>query len=119
MKEISVTDEKRVGKEKIRSLDMAIYSKKRFGMFDGEETEVQLLCANRMAGVMIDCFGKSTPFIKKDDEHFIVLVSVAISVQFLGWVMALGDGVRIVGSEAVVERMEDEVRRLSEAYLKE
>lgn len=119
MKKIAVTDEKRVGKEHFRSSDMAVYSKKRFGMFDGEETEVQLLCANHMAGVLIDRFGKDTPFIKKDEEHFIALVSVAVSVQFLGWVMALGDGVRIIGPDAVVERMKHEVRRLRETYLKD
>ena len=34
-----------------------------------------------------------------DDEHFIAVVSVAVSKQFLGWVIALGDGVKIVGPE--------------------
>lgn len=40
-------------------------------------------------------------------------------MKFLGWVMALGDGVRIVGPDAVVEKMKNEVRRLGEAYLEE
>lgn len=117
MKNLIVTEEMRTGEEKFKFMDMAIYSKKRFGMFDGEETEVELLCENHMAGVIIDRFGKSTPFLKKDADHFVAVVSVAVSVQFLGWVMALGDGVRLIGPDRVVEQMKQEVKRLNEVYL--
>lgn len=117
MKKIVLSDEKREGRDSFKSVDMAVYSKKRFGMFDGEETEVELLCDNNMAGVIIDRFGKNTPFVKQDEEHFVALVSVAVSIQFLGWVVSLGDGVKIVGPESVVLQMQDEVKRLKTAYL--
>lgn len=117
MKKIVLSDEKREGRDSFKSVDMAVYSKKRFGMFDGEETEVELLCDNDMAGVIIDRFGKNTPFVKRDEEHFVALVSVAVSIQFLGWVMSLGEGVKIVGPESVVLQMQDEVKRLKYAYL--
>lgn len=117
MKKIAVTNEPREGKEHFKSLDMALYSKKRFGMWDGEETEVELLCENYMAGVIIDRFGKNTPFLKQDDEHFIAKVPVAVSIQFLGWIMSLGDGVKIVGPDFVVEQMKDEIERLNEMYM--
>ena len=117
MKKISVTEEPREGKEHFKSLDMAVYSKKRFGMWDGEETEVELLCENDMAGVIIDRFGKGTPFLKQDEDHFLATVSVAVSIQFLGWIMALGEGVKIIGPDFVVERMKDEIFRLNEMYM--
>lgn len=117
MKKIVLSDEKREGRDSFKSVDMDVYSKKRFGMFDGEETEVELLCDNDMAGVIIDRFGKNTPFVKRDEEHFVALVSVAVSIQFLGWVMSLGEGVKIVGPESVVLQMQDEVKRLKYAYL--
>ena len=117
MKKIVLSDEKREGRDSFKSVDMAVYSKKRFGMFDEEETEVELLCDNDMAGVIIDRFGKNTPFVKRDEEHFVALVSVAVSIQFLGWVMSLGEGVKIVGPESVVLQMQDEVKRLKYAYL--
>ena len=117
MKKIVLSDEKREGRDSFKSVDMAVYSKKRFGMLDGEETEVELLCDNNMAGVIIDRFGKNTPFVKQDEEHFVALVSVAVSIQFLGWVMSLGDGAKIVGPESVVLQMQDEVKRLKYAYL--
>lgn len=117
MKKLSVTDEKREGRDSFKSLDMAAYSKKRFGMWDGEETEVELLCDNNMAGVIIDRFGKETPFLKQDDEHFIAVVTVAVSIQFLGWIISLGDGVKIVGSDSVVEQMKEQIYRLNDMYL--
>lgn len=117
MKKLSVTDEKREGRDSFKSLDMAAYSKKRFGMWDGEETEVELLCDNNMAGVIIDRFGKETPFLKQDDEHFIAVVTVAVSIQFLGWIISLGDGVKIVGPDSVVEQMKEQVYRLNDMYL--
>lgn len=117
MKKLSVTDEKREGRDNFKSLDMAAYSKKRFGMWDGEETEVELLCDNNMAGVIIDRFGKETPFLKQDDEHFIAVVTVAVSIQFLGWIISLGDGVKIVGPDLVVEQMKEQVYRLNDMYL--
>lgn len=119
MKKIALTDKKREGKDSFKSVDMAAYSKKRFGMFDGEETEVELLCDNEMAGVIIDRFGRDTPFVRRDEEHFVALVSVAVSIQFLGWVMSLGDGIKIIGPKRVVERMRDEVRRLETTYLED
>lgn len=117
MKKLSVTDEKREGRDSFKSLDMAAYSKKRFGMWDGEETEVELLCDNDMAGVVIDRFGKETPFLKQDEEHFIAVVTVAVSIQFLGWIISLGDGVKIVGPDSVVEQMKEQVYRLNDMYL--
>ncbi|MCD7825578.1 MAG: WYL domain-containing protein [Clostridiaceae bacterium] len=37
-------------------------------------------------------------------------------MQFLHWVMALGDGVKITSPQSVVEKLEQEIRRLSGQY---
>lgn len=117
MLKISVTENLREGKDKFKSFDMADYSKKMFGMFDGDEETVKLLCNNSLAGVMIDRFGKDVRMLKADDEHFTVSVKVAVSKHFLGWIIALGSGVKIVGPDAVVNKMKDELKRLNEMYL--
>lgn len=85
-------------------------------MFTGDETEVILQGENSMIGVLIDRFGKDVPLIVVDEEHFEAKVRVALSPQFLGWVMALGRGIRIVGPEDVVERMRYEILRLNDQY---
>ena len=51
-------------------------------MFAEEETEVELLCDNDMADVIIDRFSKITLFVGRNDGHFIAFVSVAVSIQF-------------------------------------
>lgn len=108
--------EKREGREYFREYDMAGYTKKHFGMFDGKEERVKIEFENRLAGVVIDRFGKDVTMRRSDEEHFIVTVDVAVSEQFLGWIFALGSGARILGPESVVERMREQIRRESEMY---
>lgn len=116
MLKINILEEHRQGSENFKQFDMAVYAKKMFGMFTGEEQNVKLLCKNYMAGVMIDRFGKNVILNKVDGEHFTVNIKVVVSIQFLGWVMSLGDGVKIIGPEVVVSRMKEEVKRLYEIY---
>lgn len=117
MLKIKVESEKREGREKFQQLDMATYTKKMFGMFDGEEKNVSLLCENSFAGVIIDRFGKDVHILRIDDDKFKVSVKVTASNQFIHWIMALGAGVKIVGPEDVVQQVEKEVKRLAEQYL--
>lgn len=116
MLHIDVKDEKREGRERFKKFDMAVYAKKMFGMFGGEEQIVKLECVNPLAGVVIDRFGKDVLISKVDDEHFSVNVKVAVSRQFLAWVIALGEGVKIVGPESVKQQMREEADRLVRQY---
>lgn len=116
MLDINIKDEKREGEALFNKLDMASYSNKTFGMFGGEEVTVRLYCDNSLAGVMIDRFGQDIFMVPVDDEHFTVNVSVAMSMQFLAWVFALGEGVKIVGPEAVVSEMREQAERLMRQY---
>ena len=68
---------------------MALYAKKVFGMYGGEEEWVKIECENSLVGVMIDRFGKEITIIPKDDEHFIINVQVVTSRQFLAWIIVL------------------------------
>ena len=116
MLHIDIKNEKREGRERFKAFDMAVYAKKTFGMFGGEEQTVKLRCENSFAGVMIDRFGKDVCMIPADDSHFTARVNVAVSRQFLGWVFALGEGVQIVEPEPVVQQMHEEAERLARQY---
>ena len=116
MLRISSLDMPRLGRETFKAFDMAKYSKSVFGMFTGEETAVTLEAENHMVGVLIDRFGKDIPVMPVDDSRFQVTVNVLVSQQFIGWVIALGSAIRIVGPDAVVERMRTEIQRLGEQY---
>lgn len=115
MLRIQITDQKRAGKERYQSFNLPDYTKRIFGMFSGEETKVTLEAGNSMAGVLIDRFGKDIMLIPQDGGRFRATVDVAISDQFLGWIVALGT-VKIVGPEAVVKKMQAKVSNLIADY---
>ncbi len=117
MLHIQMSGEKREGKQYFKRLDMADYAKKSFGMFGGEEQKVKLRVENNLAGVIIDRFGKDVMMIPEDENHFTVNVDVRVSNQFLGWVFSLGEGVKIVSPEEVLERMNREITRLIRQYM--
>ena len=119
MLHIQMSGEKREGKQYFKRLDMADYAKKSFGMFGGEEQKVKLRVENNLAGVIIDRFGKDVMMIPEDENHFTVNVDVRVSNQFLGWVFSLGEGVKIVSPEEVLERMNREITRLLRQYMGE
>ena len=116
MLHIELTGEMREGKELFERFDMATYAKKMFGMFAGEEESVKIECPNCLAGVIIDRFGKDVKMLKKDNDHFVATVKVAVSKQFLSWVMALGNGAKIMAPERVVSQVKGEIKRLAELY---
>ena len=116
MLHIRFSSENREGKEFFNKLDMADYAKKSFGKIGGKEQTLKLLVKNNLVGVIIDRFGKNVILFPTDDEHFTVNVNVHVSRQFLGWVFSLGDGIKIVGPDDVVEQMRSEIKRLIEHY---
>ena len=116
MQRIRITDMPREGRERVEDFDIARYARSVFGMFGGEETAVTLEGENGMVGVVIDRFGKDIPIVPVDGEHFEASVSVVVSSQFFGWIMALGGGVRITGPGPVVKRMREEIRKLAGQY---
>ncbi len=116
MKRLSVTDEPRDGKEQFRSLDMAVYSKKVFGMFSGEERVVKLKFANHLVGAVIDRFGKDVQIIESGNDSFIVNVNVDVSPQFFGWLNGFGADVTILAPNDVVRQMKNHVTAIAELY---
>ena len=116
MLHIDMNGKKREGKQVFQCFDIAVYSRKMFGMYGGDEQLVKIQCVNELAGVIIDRFGKEISMIPVDGKHFTASVRVAVSRQFLSWVMALGEGAKIVGPEPVVEQVREETKRLMQQY---
>ena len=117
MKRITVCDDKRQGKELFDKVDLAKYSQRNFGMFGGESTMVKIRFRDDLAGVIIDRFGKDITIRPSSEEGWSeTRVEVAVSDQFFGWIFALGQGVKILEPEDVVERLKSEIKGLSEMY---
>ena len=105
MRDVSCTDSKRKGKTLFIKQDKAKYNELYFRMYGGDLETVTLKCKNDMANVIVDQFGQDVRMRPVDDDHFTVRVDVAMSNQFLSWVIALGGGVVIAGPDNVKEEM--------------
>lgn len=117
IKDIEVLDVPCEGAEAFRAFDLAKYATCLFGMFSGEEERVSLECRNEMVGVIIDRFGKDVRRIPKGRDSFVAYVNVIPSRQFLGWVIGLGEKVKVIAPATVVDMMKEEVQRLNAQYL--
>ena len=107
MGDVSVTNTKRKGITEFKKQKKAKYTQQHFRMYGGKVETVTLKCKNDMANVIIDQFGKDVSLRPVDDEHFSVSVAVAVSSQFLAWVIALEGNVKIIGPENVKEEMKE------------
>ena len=115
---IELTDNKRSGTDEFEKINLAEYSQSTFGMFAGEKVMVTLSVDNSLVGVIADRFGKNI-FITADEEnknHFLARVIVNISEQFYGWLFALGDKVKIVSPDEIVNDFNEHLRKVSNLY---
>ena len=116
MAQISACETFRDGKEAFARLDMSAYSKTVFGMFAGEAETVRLRFSNRLAGAVIDRFGRDVMLIREDDEHFSVTISAVVSPQFYAWVFGFGAEAEILSPAHVRKGMADMAREVTEKY---
>lgn len=113
---IETIDEKRDGKEVYASLDMAVYTKKLFGMFSGEEQHVHMRFDNRLVGAVLDRLGRDAILIPDGDSHFTVSADVVVSPQFFAWILGFGSLARITGPESVVQKMAEHLAGVVPMY---
>ncbi len=116
MSAISETGEERSGAEAFRSLDMAVYARKVFGMFSGSELSVRMRFDRSMAGAVLDRLGTDCILIPDGDAHFTVTASVVPSPQFYAWVFGFGGMAQILGPESAVQGMERQLRETAALY---
>lgn len=116
MASIELEEGPRDGQEVFEQLDMAVYSRRTFGMFGGEVCRVKLAFSNRLIGVVLDRFGKEVIIHKQDETRFFVHTEVALSPLFFSWMMSFGDQAQILGPPPVVAQMRDILRSLDGLY---
>jgi hypothetical protein len=116
MLDISLLNIHRLGREAYRKADMPDYTQYHFGMYDGDVENVTIEVESDLIGILIDRFGKKIELKKLDKDHVSTTVKVAVSRQFLGWIFALGPGVRITSPQSVVLAMRRECERIMEEY---
>ncbi len=116
MIDISSLDEERDGQDAYTKMDLALYARKTFGMFVGEDKKVTLRFENSLVGPVIDRFGKEIMIIPDGDEHFKFTADVAVSPQFFAWICGFGTQAEIIGPAEVVSEFAKHIRSIADQY---
>ena len=86
-------------------------------MFGGEPIRVKLKADNSMVGVVLDRFGKNINIIPVSGEDaFTVNVDVAISQQFIGWLIGLGDKVQVISPDEIRQKVKKSLEDILKLY---
>ena len=117
MKEVSIKDTHREGKEIYDDLDMGEYALENFSMFlGGDIRRVHIEFPNEKVGIFIDRFGKDINIRNTCEGRSMIAVDVAISSAFFEWIFGLGADVKITGPEDIVKQIQQEVELFLNNY---
>lgn len=116
MSDVRVSKLEREGRDAYETTMTDDYRASHFGMYGGKPVQVAMVVENSLAGVMIDQFGRDVEMVPIDDEHFKVYADVAVSEVFIGWLIGVGKGIKIISPDEAVNAVKDTIRRLNEVY---
>ena len=119
MSAIECEDLAREGREAFEAVDLGQYTRGMFGMFGGETTSLTLSFSERLAGVVIDRFGKDVIFLPREGGRFAVHLDLVVSPQFMGWLAGLGPEAKIEAPSEVAQAFCEHCRALVRAYADE
>ncbi|MBR6326450.1 MAG: WYL domain-containing protein [Lachnospiraceae bacterium] len=104
MRHVNLLEEKRLGSENMKDLDLGAYVNEAFSMYSGKPETVSIRFPKELIGVAIDRFGRDVAIREIEDGNaFRLRCRVDISPQFFGWLAGLGSGVRILEPQQTVE----------------
>lgn len=104
MQSIVLTEQPRLPCPELSAKGLNAYANRTFQMFNGETTEVKFRFVNSLANVVIDRFGRDVMLFPEGDSHFVFTAQVAVSDQFLSWVIGLGQGAQILYPQSVIDK---------------
>ena len=116
MERITARNEARQGKDAFAKVDMSAYSRQVFGMFGGAVRPVRLRFAKRLAGAVIDRFGRESILSPDGEEHFTLTAPVAVSPLFYAWILGFGSEAEILGPEEVRNGLRQYLREVQKLY---
>ena len=117
MKDLELTGEPRSGADEYDEITMETYLQEHFGMYHGEREYIKIRALNPLLDTFVDRFGtRDVIYAKDDDSHFTATVRVAVSSQFYGWLCGLGNKVKILSPEPIVEDFKQYLDKMRGLY---
>ena len=96
--------------------NIAQYTKRVFGMFNGEIVRARLSFDNSYANVVFDHFGKDVRIISADGGWFDILADVSVSPVFFAWIFTFGDKAKIKEPENLIAEMKLLIGKIKNQY---
>lgn len=87
-----------------KDFDIAEYRRKAFSMFTGEETDVEIEFDKSLIDVMMDKFGAAVKLEIACKDRCRLRTKIQISPVFFGWCAMLGDKLKIVYPQKVINQ---------------
>lgn len=115
MRNMTIQEDPRSAPALEQKIDVAAFSRKTFGMYNGEDVNVHLRGEKDLAGVVLDRFGTDIWMRPLDEQTFSAQVTVTVSRQFFGWLTAIGSGLKIIGPPHVKEAYRSYLREILDA----
>ena len=118
MTDIKVLDEKSVDVKTVTdgNFNIADYTKKIFSMYRGKTETVTFLCDESILSVVIDRFGDRVHIRKESTGKYSVTVKADVSPTFYSWIFMLGNKVKLVSPDNVVEEYKKVLKENTDNY---
>lgn len=94
----------------------AVYSKKSFKMFSGEESVVELRFDRSLLNFMIDEFGDDIDIVDNGDGSYNGRFVAKIGKGLVGWILQLGKDAVITGPKKLREYIKDTIQEITKLY---
>lgn len=118
MEAVTLLADARDGRALFEKEDLAAYTRRTFGMFGGEETDVKIRFANRLINVVVDRFGKDIRIQRVDAAHFNVTLRVVVSAPFIAWLLSFGNEAEVLAPAHLLGEINATLAALEKVYPK-
>lgn len=86
--------------------------------YDAAAEKLKHYRVDKMAGAVMDRFGKEVILTPDGEEHFTVSIEVAVSPQFYAWLFGFGTAVEILSPAGAAREMAARAKAVAEMYAK-
>lgn len=114
MDEAQVESEEITYIKEYENFDVSTYRNEQFGMYYGEQKEIELIFPRDLIEVAIDRFGEDLKPVSIGNEEYIIKATIQISKIFFSWLTCFEGRVRINSPESVREEYRDYLKNILE-----
>lgn len=106
IKSVDIKPNNRDGKFLFEGITPNDYATEHFGMFGGDSYRVQLEADVSLLGVIIERFGRDVNIVPSNNgKTILVQTYVVASDKFFGWLLSMGDKIKIKKPDELSQRM--------------